>query len=66
MNFAVKNLLWLNINIIYSCESAIYFDLGSKIIKENCNFACYFNKTNIRAAVLDGGNEINFANLAYQ
>ena len=22
----------------YSCESAIYFDLGTDIIKENCNF----------------------------
>ena len=22
----------------YSCESAIYFNLGSEIIKENCNF----------------------------
>ena len=25
----------------YSCESAIYFDLGSDIIKENCYFAYY-------------------------
>ena len=41
----------------YSCESDIYFNLGSEIIKENCNFAYYFNKTNIKPAVLDGRNE---------
>ena len=42
----------------YSCESALYFNLGSEIIKENCNFAYYFNKTNITPAVLVGGNKI--------
>ena len=41
----------------YSCESAIYFNLDSEIIKENCNFACYFNKTDIKPSLLDGGNE---------
>ena len=46
----------------YSCESAIYFNLGSEIIKENCNFAYYFNKTNTKPAVFDGRNEINLAN----
>ena len=44
----------------YSCESAINFDLGSEIIKEN--FAYYFNKANIKPAVLEGGNEIILAN----
>ena len=29
----------------------------SEIIKENCNFTYYFNKTNIKPAVFDGGNE---------
>ena len=47
----------------YSCESVIYFNLGSEVIKENCNaFAYYFNKTNIKPAVLNGGNEIILAN----
>ena len=32
------------------------------IIKENCNFAYYFNKTDIKPAVLVGGNEIILAN----
>ena len=46
----------------YGCESVIYFDLGSDIIKENCNFAYYYNKTAIKPRVLDGGNEIILAN----
>ena len=46
----------------YSCESAIYFDLDSEIIKENCQFQIYYNKTDITPTVLDGGNEIILAN----
>ena len=46
----------------YTCESAIYFDLGPDIIKENCNFAYYFNKTDITHTVLDVGNEIILVN----
>ena len=29
----------------YSCESAIYFNLTTDIIRKNCNFDFYFNKT---------------------
>ena len=47
----------------YSCESVIYFNLGSEIIEENCNFAYYFNKTDIKPTEHDGGNEIVLANL---
>ena len=46
----------------YSCESAICLDLGTDIIKENCNFRFYYNKTDITPTVLDGGNEIILAN----
>ena len=46
----------------YSCESAIYFTLGTDIIKENCNFRFYYNKTEITPTVLDGGNEFILAN----
>ena len=46
----------------YSCESATYFNLGSEIIKEKCNFTYYFNKTDMRPTVLDGRNEIILAN----
>ena len=32
----------------YSCVSAIYFTLRSEIIKENCEFDFYFNKTSVK------------------
>ena len=46
----------------YSCKSTIYFNLDSNTIKENCKFNFYYNKTDITATVLDGGNEIILAN----
>ena len=46
----------------YSCGCAIYFNLDTDTIKENCNFKFYYNKTDITPTVLDGGNEINLAN----
>ena len=47
----------------HSCESTIYFYLGADIIKENCDFHYYFNNTNVKPSVLDGGHEILLANL---
>ena len=61
MNFIVKFFL-VKHKTKYSCESAIYFNLGTDIIKENCNFRFYYNKTDIIPTVLDGGNEIILAN----
>ena len=46
----------------YSCASAIYFNLESDIIKENCEFLYYYNKTDIKPTVLDGGFQIILAN----
>ena len=46
----------------YSCASVIYFDLGSEIIKDNCEFKFYFNKTDVKPIVLDGGYQIILAN----
>ena len=46
----------------YSCESAIYFNLTTDIIRNNCNFDFYYNKTDVTPTVLDGGNEIILAN----
>ena len=46
----------------YSCESMICLDLDPEIIKEDCKFTFYYNKTDIIATVLDGGNEIILAN----
>ena len=46
----------------YSCESAVYFNLDSNTIKENCKFNFYYNKTDITHTVLHGGNEIILVN----
>ena len=46
----------------HTCESAIYFDLGVDIIKENCDFQYYFNNTDVKPSVLDSGHEIILAN----
>ena len=46
----------------YSCESAIYFNLTTNFIKNNCNFDFYFNKTDVTPTILDGGDEIVLEN----
>ena len=46
----------------YSCASAIYFNLESDVIRANCEFQYYYNKTNIKPTVLDGGFQIILAN----
>ena len=46
----------------YNCETAIYFNLTTDIIRNNCNFDFYYNKTDVTPTVLDGGDEIILAN----
>ena len=46
----------------YSCASTIYFNLESDIIKVNCEFLYYYNKTDIKPTILDGGFQIILAN----
>ena len=46
----------------YSCASAIYFNLGPEIIKENCEFEFHYNKTDVTPTVLNGGYQIILAN----
>ena len=46
----------------HSCESAIFYKLGSDVIKENCNFKYSYNATVI-PSVLDGGSQIVLANM---
>ena len=60
--FYCEELFVLRHKTIHSCKSAIYFNLNTKIIKQNCDFLFYYNKTDIMPAVLDGGNEIILAN----
>ena len=47
---------------IYSCASAIYFNLGLEITKENCEFEFHYNKTDVKPTVLDSGYQIILAN----
>ena len=60
--FYCEELFVVRHKTIHSCESAIYFDLNTEIIKENCDFLFYYNKTDIMPAVLDGRNEIILGN----
>ena len=45
-----------------SCASTIYFNLESDVIKANCEFLYYYNKTDIQPTILDGGFQIILAN----
>ena len=60
--FYCKELFVVKHKTIYSCESIIYFNLIINIIKENCDFRFYNNKTDTITTVLDDGNEIILAN----
>ena len=57
-----KELFIIKSKSRYSCTSTIYFNLESDVIKENCEFQCYYNKTDIKPTVLDGGVQIILAN----
>ena len=46
--FYCKELFVLRHKSIHSCESAIYFDLDTDIIKTNCDFVFYYNKSMVR------------------
>ena len=57
-----KELFVVKSKTRYSCTSAIYFNLESDVIKANCEFLYYYNKTDIKPTVLDGGFQIILAN----
>ena len=46
----------------HSCESAIFYDLSSTLIKHNCEFKYMYN-TSVIPSVLDGGSKIILANM---
>ena len=46
----------------HSCESALFYNLSSTLIKQNCNFKYMFN-TSVIPTVLDGGSHIVLANM---
>ena len=60
--FYCKELFIVKHKSSYSCKSAIYFNLTTDIIKNNCNFVFYFNKTDVTPIVLDGDDEIVLTN----
>ena len=51
-------------NSKYSCEHTIYFNFSPEISKGNCNFNYFFNTSNVKSAVLDGGNGTVLSQLA--
>ena len=57
-----KELFVIKSKTRYSCASTIYFNLESDVIKANCEFQYYYNKTDIKPTVLDGGFQIILAN----
>ena len=60
--FYCKELFIVKHKSSYSCESTIYFNLSTDVIRNNCNFDFYYNKTDVTPTVLDGGDEIILAN----
>ena len=46
----------------YSCTSTLYFQLDRQTIKRNCIFDYYYNKTDVKPSILNGGYEIVLAN----
>ena len=57
-----KELFVVKSKTRYSCASTIYFNLESDVIKVNCEFQYYYNKTYVKPTVLDGGFQIILAN----
>ena len=57
-----KELFVIKSKTRYSCASAIYFNLKSEVIKANCEFQYYYNKTYIKHTVLNGRFQIILAN----
>ena len=57
-----KELFVVKSKTRYNCTSAIYFNLESDVIKANCEILYYYNKTDIKPTVLDGGFQIILAN----
>ena len=57
-----KELFVIKSKMRYSCASTIYFNLESDVIRANCEFQYYYNKTDRKPTVLNGGFQIILAN----
>ena len=62
MSIIAKELFVIKSKTRYICASTIYFNLESDLIRGNCEFQYYINKTDIKPTVLDGGFQIILAN----
>ena len=62
MNFTVKNFSLLSTNLVAAVKVLSIFNLTTDIIRNNCTFDFYYNKTDVTPTVLDGGDEIILAN----
>ena len=60
--FFCEELFVVRHKSIYNCKSVIHFNLDKDIIKHNCDFKFYHNKTDLAPTVLARGNEIISAN----
>ena len=60
--FCCEELFIVKHKSSYSCESAVYFNLTADIIRNNCNFDFYCNKTDVSPTVLDERDEIILTN----
>ena len=60
--FFCEELFIVRYKSIHSSKSAIFFYLDKDLIKCNCDFTFYYNKTDITLTVLDKGNEIILGN----
>ena len=60
--YCCKELFEVKSKSKYSCASTLYFKLDKQTIKENCIFDYYYNKTDVKPSILDGGHEIVLAN----
>ena len=60
-----KELFVIKSKMRYSYTRAIYFNLESEVIRANFEFQYYYNKTDIKPTMLDGGFQIILANWPY-
>ena len=58
----MKNFSLLSTNLVTAVKVPSIFNLTTDIIRYNCNFDFYYNKTDVTPTVLDGGDEIILAN----
>ena len=62
MSYIVKNFSLLYINLAIAVKVLFTSILMTDIIKNNCDFDFYCNKTDVTPRVLDGGDEMVLAN----